>query len=111
MSNKELDSSHLAQSWLHSHEEDTPNSTIYRPATYSFPPSRGRKGFSLRPDGTLVASKPGATDRTETKAGTWKLAANKLHLSMAGGDEQKLTIESLEPDRLVVAKSPASAAG
>ncbi len=105
MSNQKFDVSHLTQHWLHSHEEDTPTSTVYRPAKFSFPPSRGRKGFDLKPDGTLIAKKPGATDQTETRAGTWKLVDNKLQLSV-GGDApaQTLSIESVEPNRLVVVK-------
>src|SRR5215475_12064281 len=40
--------------WTHSHEEDTPDAMIYRPASYSFPPSRGRMGLEFRSGGDLV---------------------------------------------------------
>ena len=30
--------------WIHSHEEDAKGVMVYRPANYSFPPSRGRVG-------------------------------------------------------------------
>jgi hypothetical protein len=104
---KQIDASHLAQAWLHSHEEDTATTTVYRPAQFPFPPSRGRKGFHLQPGGTLTARKPGPTDQTLTTAGTWKLAGDQLELSPHDEGTQTLCIESVEPDRLVVQKTPA----
>ena len=104
MSTKRLDISQLAKAWLHCHEEDTPTSTVYRPAGFPFRPSRGRKGFHLRPDGTLTFRQPGAADQTETADGTWKVTGDELELAGAGNN-QTLRIESLEPDRLVVSKA------
>ena len=103
MSSKAFDPSQLAKAWLHSHEEDTGTSIVYRPANFPFRPSRGRKGFHLRPDGTLTFRQPGAADQTETADGTWKLEGENLEL-VAPGCTQTLCIESLEPDRLVVSK-------
>ena len=104
---KRIDTALLAQAWLHSHEEDTPTTTVYRPAHFPFPPSRGRKGFELKPGGALVARKPGPTDQTQTTAGAWKLSDQKLELTPESGTPQLLHIESVEPDRLVIAKTPA----
>ena len=104
MSIKAIDVSHLAQAWLHSHEEDTATTTVYRPAKFPFPPSRGRKGFHLQPGGTMTVRKPGPTDQTMTAAGTWKLSGEKLELSPQGEGRQILRVESVEPDRLVVQK-------
>jgi hypothetical protein len=104
MSGETIDVSHLAQAWVHSHEEDTATTTVYRPAKYRFPPSRGRKGFHLQPDGTLTARKPGPTDQTVIAAGTWKLDGEQLELSPQGEATQILSIESVEPDRLVLQK-------
>ncbi len=104
MKTSALDTSQLTQSWLHAHEEDTPASTVYRPANFAFRPSRGRKGFQLRPDGTLTVRQPGPADRTETADGTWRLDGKNLSLAAPGGT-QTLCIESLEPDRLVVSKA------
>ena len=102
-----VDVAQLAQSWVHSHEEDTATATVYRLATFPFPPSRGRKGFNLQPDGTLTARKPGPTDQTMLATGAWKLAGNRLELSPQGEGTQILNIESVEPERLVVRKTPA----
>ena len=45
--------------WVHSHEEDTDAEMVYRPASYAFPPSRGRTSFDLRADGSYVERSPG----------------------------------------------------
>jgi hypothetical protein len=111
MSTRKIDVAHLAQNWLHSHEEDTPSGTVYRPVRFPFPPSRGRKGFHLRPDGSLILTKPGASDRPDVAAGTWKLSGEQLELSPAAAATQTLCIESVEPDRLVVSKAPVCKTG
>lgn len=105
MSGRPIDISHLAQSWVHSHEEDTPTTTIYRPASFSFPPSRGRKGFHLEPGGTMMTRNPGPTDQTMTSAGSWTLSGSQLELSPHGERPQVLNLETVEPDRLVVRKA------
>jgi hypothetical protein len=106
MGGKRFDESGLAQDWIHSHEEDTDTTMVFRPAGFRFPPSRGRMGFHLRPGGKLTARKPGPTDRTEVAAGSWKLSGEQLELSPRGEDTRILHVESLEPDRLVVKKAP-----
>jgi len=108
MSIKSIDVTHLAQAWVHSHEEDTATSTVYRPSGFPFPRSRGRTGFHLKSDGTLIARKPGPTDQTEIAAGTWTLNGEQLELHPdAGVGAQVLCLESVTPDRLVVSKTPA----
>jgi hypothetical protein len=107
MSGKSIDVSHLAQAWIHSHEEDTATTSVYRPATFPFRPSRGRTGFHLRADGTLTTRQPGPTDQTETTTGKWELDGDQLELSAHGTALRVLCIESVEPDRLVVRTTPA----
>ncbi len=107
MSSKPIDESHLAQAWVHSHEEDTATVTVYRPANFPFPPSRGRKGFHLQPGGILTARKPGPTDQTVTATGKWKLAGEHLEIAARGEGTRILSIDSVQPDRLVVRKIPA----
>ncbi len=89
--------------WLHSHEEDTDVELVYRPATYRFPPSRGRAGFELRPDGTAADIRIGPTDRREESPGTWRLEGNSLILERAG-HSQVLTLVGVAPDRLRVSR-------
>lgn len=92
---------------MHAHEEDTESELVYRPASYSLPPSRGRSALDLRADGTYVESSPGPTDRPEQAAGTWVLEDDRLTLRPADGHTRMLRIASAEPDRLVVKRLPA----
>ena len=55
----------LTNRWIHSHEEDTPAEMVFRNASFDFPRSRGRSGFELRPDRSMVEIQPGAADEGE----------------------------------------------
>ena len=98
----------LQQSWLHSHEEDTAAETVYRPADYDFPLSRGRSGFELKPDNKLSEINIAPTDGTTEKEGSWQLESdqNKLELQLNPDSPAKrdLQIKSVSKDRLVVKK-------
>jgi hypothetical protein len=61
----------LFQRWVHSYEEDTPGSQVFRPPNYEFPPSRGREGFDIRKDGSFTLLGPGRSDRSVAIAGHW----------------------------------------
>jgi hypothetical protein len=100
---KRIDPAALRRRWVHSHEEDTEGERVFRPASYAFPPSRGRSAFELRVDGSFAESTPGATDRPEeTEGGTWKLEGDRLELRAPDGSTRTLKVETAEPDRLVV---------
>lgn len=95
----------LYQHWVHSHEEDTEAGQVYRPATYTFPPSRGRMSFELHPDGSLNETVIGPDDRLETIRGTWRLDdKNRLHVFHKSNPDATRIIEilSADRDRLVV---------
>ena len=96
----------LCQHWVHSHEEDTATERVFRPATYKFPPSRGRLSFELKADGGLIRYAIGPTDRSQTSQGMWRLEDHHLVLlsSPSAGPDQVLEIVSASPDRLVVYK-------
>lgn len=90
--------------WLHSHEEDTPDATVYRRDSFPFPPSRGRHGFELRDDGSLLDLGPGAGDRPSPGAGTWEQPApDELKLCGRFG-ERSVRIITLTCDKLTVSK-------
>jgi hypothetical protein len=57
--------------WKHSHEEDTPDVRVYRPASYNFPRSRGRIGFEFREGGELIYHGIGRADGSEQSSGRW----------------------------------------
>jgi hypothetical protein len=70
--------------WLHSHEEDTPEIRVYRPASYKFPPARGRRGFEFRAGGELIYYSIERTDGSQQISGRWIIEEPnriKIHVS------------------------------
>ena len=63
----------ILRHWVHSHEEDTQDVRVYRPASYDFPPSRGRMGYQFREDGELIYYGIARTDGTEQSSGRWTI--------------------------------------
>ena len=96
--------------WLHSHEEDNASEMVFRPASYNFPPSRGRTGFDLRPDQSLAEIGIAPSDGPQETAGRWELEpGNKLAFYDKQGSRKAartLQIVSASKDRLIVAKQP-----
>jgi hypothetical protein len=100
-----IDPAALSRTWVHSHEEDAADTMVFRPSSYKFPPSRGRRSFQLKADGSLVASGPGPDDRTVSAPGVWKLEnSDTLTMQPAGKAKTSMKILSAEPTRLVVKK-------
>lgn len=103
----DLDTSALVGHWVHSHEEDSHGSFVYRRAGYPFPRSRGRAGFDLRADGTLIGHGLGPSDRSAGSVGTWSITPDGSTLVLTytspSKRERRLRIVSIAPDRLVVA--------
>lgn len=91
--------------WVHSHEEDTDTEEVYRPATYQFPPSRGRTSFELRSDGSYVERSPGPVDVPVESRGWWSLEGDRLVLG-AEGDRpgHAWEVTAADSDRLTVRK-------
>ena len=79
-----IDPAALPGDWLRSSEEDTATEVVYRPASYPFPPSRGREGMRLSVDGTLIHAAIGATDLHRHRQGRWRLENGVLHLELEG---------------------------
>ncbi|MFN0304144.1 MAG: hypothetical protein ACKVQU_27745 [Burkholderiales bacterium] len=101
-----LDKRDLLGDWMHSHEEDTNGLTVFRPSTFAFPLSRGRKSFALRANGTYKGTIPGPTDRPAPTAGRWSFAGTTLTLSaVKDGSESGVeytVVECVTGERLVV---------
>jgi hypothetical protein len=69
--------------WIRSHEEDKAGVRAYRPASYKFPPSRGRDGFEFRARGELVYFGIARGDGSESLPGTWILeGSDRLRISV-----------------------------
>jgi hypothetical protein len=89
----------LHRHWMHSHEEDTDGEMVFRPASYRFPPARGRTGFDLKEDGSVIEHGIGPTDRTTRTSRRWTLDGHTLKIG-----DRAMTIVSLDRDRLVLRK-------
>jgi hypothetical protein len=86
----------LFRHWMRSHEEDDGDLQVYRPASYKFPPARGRRGLEFKPDGELVVYGPGPSDKPEATTERWSSSGEGR---VRVGDRE-LEIVSVEPDRL-----------
>jgi hypothetical protein len=105
MSPEEVEPELLQKRWIHSHEEDKGNEIVFRPASFDFPRSRGRAGFELRPDKSLLEIGIGPTDAPQESAGKWELDSNgilKLYKNGKADPDQTLKIRSVGPEKLVV---------
>ena len=96
----------LQERWLHSHEEDTPTEMVFRPASFHFAPSRGRMGFELKPDKTVIDIGIAPTDGPQESSGRWKLVGKQLVFSKSPDTppHRSFEIVSASSDRLVVKK-------
>ena len=95
----------LQRRWLHSHEEDSDTEMVFRPASFKFPPSRGRAGFDLKPNNSFVDIGIAPTDGPLESKGTWKLHDNELELFKSSSTPTRtLQIVSADKNRLVVKK-------
>ena len=90
--------------WTHSHEDDTSDTRVYRPAAHPFPPARGRHSFEFAADGSMIDHGVGPTDRPVAQNGRWELTADDRLVLRTGAQnaERVLSIVAASPDRLVV---------
>jgi len=102
-----IDPSLLPGQWIHAHEEDTAEAMVFRRPTHIFPPSRQRRSFELRPDGSMTDKRLGADDRPRPTEGSWSLV-DQNHLELAPQDpalpKSRLAIDDLSADKLVVSQ-------
>jgi hypothetical protein len=91
--------------WTHSHEEDGPGTLVFRPSEWNFPPSRGRRSFELRPDGSLQSGGPGPDDRTRTHDGRWRLLPGDILELAEPGKETKWHLVKADKDKLIFERS------
>ena len=102
-----MPTSNLARHWVHSHEEDTASTMVFRPSAYAFPRSRGRAAFELQADGSMIDHGLGPADVSVAKPGQWSVENNEL--AFFHGPQKKpvrvLKIVTCDTDKLVVQKS------
>lgn len=92
--------------WLHAHEEDTDDEMVFRPAATRLPPSRGRRGLELNPDGSSADMRPGPDDRPQISSGHWAVEADDWLVveSDADASRRAMRIVSADGDAIVVRK-------
>jgi hypothetical protein len=106
--NKIPEMSDLYQYWVHSNEEydATQRYRTYRPATYPFPPSRGRDGFEIREKGILISHPIAPTDGSISIEGRWTLDGDELTF-IGKTATYRYKIISLSKEKLVLKSLPA----
>ena len=95
----------LAGIWLHSREEDTDSTMVFRPRHYAFPPARWRDAVELGADGTCIWHGSGPDDRGQATPCRWEDPGNgqaQITLPAVGGGMARHRIQSWTPERLVV---------
>lgn len=98
----------LQKHWVHSHEEDTDTWNVFRPASFRFPPSRGRKSFDLKPNGKLIQHAIAPADGDQETTGMWKLSADDETLAFYTKASTKpvsvMRVLSVDKEKLVIKK-------
>lgn len=98
-------SKNFFQNWKHSYEDKVEDGTAFRPSNHKFPPSRGRKGFEFKSDGSFTAYMIAPTDGYDIKPGKWTRVGKDI-LELDFDDEkmpnQKMKIISVTSEMLVV---------
>jgi hypothetical protein len=101
-----IDRDALYGKWIHSHEEDTENETVFHGAGHPFPPARGRTAVEIRADGTYVQTAPGPTDVPEESTGHWSFEGDRLIFEgPAAAPAQTWEIAAIDEDTLRVRKA------
>ena len=89
----------ILRHWVHSHEEDTADVQVYRPVSYNFPPSRGRRGFEFRAGGELIYYRIAPADGTLEAIGRWTLEGpNRVKIEVEDDRIAPLTLEIVSCD-------------
>lgn len=100
------ESHNIIGSWIHSKEEDSDDTLVYRPNTHDFPPSRrARERIELSADGSAAHSDTlGADDRPEYADGSWSLNEDTLTVDIPSIHKNlHFQIRAVDDDRLVLA--------
>jgi len=99
----------LIGSWLHSYEEDTTSTSVYRSHNYPFRLSRRpRSGLEFRTDGTFLEGQPGPDDRLQETVGHWEVQGpNRVRITFPQGSRTpfELAILSCTHEVLTLAKN------
>lgn len=94
--------------WIHSREEDQGDVQFFRPEGFAFPPSFGRDGMELRPDGSFVQDDIGPADGIVRTHGRWTLEApGRIAVRFDGAREDyAFTVVGVDATLLRVSQVP-----
>lgn len=90
--------------WVHSFEEDNPEELVFRPDTFSFPRSRGRRSIDIQASGKVLDLSPGKADVPESVSGNWNIDDQALVIHYADGTGERLQVKEVSPVKLVIRK-------
>ena len=97
----------LIGAWIHSHEDDTEEVKVYRPASYNFPPARGREGFEIKEGGECIYHGIAPADGNTSEVASWSWDKdNKLLIKpdAEGVPEMVMEVLSVTAEMLKVKK-------
>ena len=96
--------------WIHSREEDQDDVRFFRPPDFAFPPSFGRDGMEMRPDGQFVQHDVGPADGTVQVPGRWtQESTTRIAVRFDGTREDyDFTVESVDAGLLRIRLEPAA---
>ena len=109
MAQRKLEPNVFRNRWVHSFEEDSADTQVYRPQSWDFPLSRRpREAFELRADGTAQLFLPGAADRPEAADASWTEEEGQLIIrapKKGARGSSSLRILEATADKLLVHRS------
>jgi hypothetical protein len=91
--------------WKHSFEEDGPNEMVYRPESFGFQRSRGRKEIQISADGKFIDTGPGPSDIPVSCKGNWRLEDGIVFITYDDGHAEQFTIIEITPEKLVLKRT------
>lgn len=86
--------------WIHSHEDDTKEISVFRPSTYHFPPSRGRRGLEFKKNGEFIEYKISPADGLIKCVGYWhQKEKNKIVVQFKDNNIKSYSITLISVDK------------
>lgn len=92
--------------WMHSFEEDQNTTLAFRPEGFSFPPARGRMGYTFNSDGSFVMHEIAHGDGNTDVPGKWTSSKGTITITLNDSTKHGFTLKvvSLTTDILKLTK-------
>jgi hypothetical protein len=93
----------IFRTWIHSHEEDTPEVSVYRPRGHPLPAARGREGFEIHENGRFVHYGIAAGEGARETVGRWTAESpDRIRLEFPEDDSGGAAVDRDLSDRLTI---------